>query len=306
MGKIAIVFAGQGAQYPGMGKTLYQSSEAAKKMYDFAQSVRQGTIEQSFEGSDAELRITKNTQPCLYLVDLCAALALKELGVKADGVAGFSLGEIAALAYAGAYSYEEGFKAVCRRAEFMQADAEKHKTAMAAVVKVTSDVVEDLCKDIDNIYPVNYNSPMQTVVAGTSEAIEEFKVKAKEAGARAIDLPVSAAFHSPYMNEAAKGFEKYLSDMKLCRPEITVYSNYSAKPYGEDVLKDLSKQINHPVKWCELIKNMIDDGYTEFIEAGAGKTLCGLIKKISGDVNVYSADDYESVCAAAEAVKNNA
>lgn len=306
MGKIAIVFSGQGAQYPGMGKTLYENCEAAKKLYDFAESIRPGTKEQCFNGSAEELKITKNTQPCLYLVDLCAALALKELGVSADGVAGFSLGEIAALAYAGAYSYEDGFKIVCQRADFMQNASEKHKTAMAAIVKLTSEQVENLCDRENEIYPVNYNSPLQTVVAGACEAIDAFGAKVKEAGGRAIALPVSAAFHSPYMDEAAQNFKDYLLKQSFTEPKIDVYSNYTAKPYSADVLAELSKQINNPVRWCETITNMVNDGYTDFIEAGAGKTLCGLIKKIAPNANVYSAEDYESVKNSSEAVKNNA
>lgn len=306
MGKIAIVFSGQGAQYPGMGKSLYENCDSAKKLYDFAQTVRPGTMEQSFNGTDEELKITKNTQPCLYLADLCSALALKEAGIKADGVAGFSLGEIAALAYAGAYSCEDGFKAVCKRAEFMQQASEKQQTAMAAIVKLNSTQVEDLCKNIDGIYPVNYNSPFQTVVAGTCEAVEKIKPLAKEAGGRAIDLPVSAAFHSPYMDMAAQNFANYLSKLTFNKPEIDVYSNYTATPYGADVMSVLEKQINNPVRWSETILNMVSDGYTDFIEAGAGKTLCGLIKKIAPEVNVYSADGYENAKIAAEAVLGNA
>lgn len=306
MGKIAIVFSGQGAQYSGMGKSLYECSDAAKKLYDFAEELRPGTQKQSFEGTAEELKETKNTQPCLYLVDLCAALALKENGIVADGVAGFSLGEIAALAYANVYSAEKGFEIVCRRGIFMHEAAEKHDTAMAAVLKVDSNTVEALCEGIDNIYPVNYNSPVQTVVAGSKEALEIFKEKAKESGARVLDLPVSAAFHSPYMNEAAETFAEYLNGFEINSPTLPVFANYTAQPYGDDVLSVLTKQMNNPVRWTQIIETMIADGYTDFIEAGAGKTLCGLIKKISSDVGVYSVEDEETLRATVEAVKSNA
>ena len=242
----------------------------------------------------------------MYLVDLCAAAALEERGIKADGVAGFSLGEIAALAYANAYSYEKGFEIVTKRAELMQAAAEEHDTAMAAVLKVDSKTVEALCENIDGIYPVNYNSPVQTVVSGTKEALAEFKIKAAEEKARVIDLAVSAAFHSPYMNNAAEGFAEYLSDLKTDSLRMPVYANYTAQPYDSDIMPVLTKQMNNPVRWCDTVKNMIADGYTDFIEAGAGKTLCGLIKKISSDVRVYSVENEETLNQTIEAVKANA
>ena len=306
MGKIAIVFSGQGAQYSGMGKSLYECSEAAKKLYDFAEEFRPGTMKQSFEGTAEELKETRNTQPCLYLVDLCAALALKENGIVADGVAGFSLGEIAALSYSGVYSPEKGFEIVCQRGVFMQEAAAKYDTAMAAVLKVDSKTVENLCEGIENIYPVNYNSPLQTVVAGSKAAIEELKVKAKAAGARALDLPVSAAFHSPYMDEAAGNFAEFLGGFEMHSPSIPTFANYTAKPYEADVLPVLTKQMNNPVRWIQIIETMIAEGYTDFIEAGAGKTLCGLIKKISADVRVYSVDDEATLKATIEEVKANA
>ena len=306
MGKIAIVFSGQGAQYSGMGKSLFECSDAAKNLYAFAEKFRPGTQKQSFEGTAEELKETKNTQPCLYLVDLCAALALKEKGINADGVAGFSLGEIAALAYSGVYSAETGFEIVCQRGEFMQKAASEHDTAMAAVLKIDSKAVEDLCEGIENLYPVNYNSPLQTVVAGAKQSIEELKSKAKDAGARVLDLPVSAAFHSPYMSSAAESFAEFLQGFEMNAPQMPIYANYTATPYGDDVLPILTKQMNNPVKWTQTINAMIEDGYTDFIEAGAGKTLCGLIKKISPDVRVYSVEDEETLNATVEAVKANA
>lgn len=310
MGKTAIVFSGQGAQYPGMGKSFYENSPTAKKLYDFAEGVRSGTIAQSFEGTAQELCRTENAQPCLYLVDICAALALMEMGVAADGVAGFSLGEIAALAYAGAYSCEEGFSIVTRRAQYMQEAADAHDTSMAAVLKVDSAAVVKMCADIaqggEKIFPVNYNSPVQTVVAGSKDAIAQLKPVAKEQGARVVDLAVGAAFHSPYMDDAAEKFAKYLGEVNLAVPSLPVYANYTAAPYEGETIATLSKQMNNPVRWCDTIKRMCADGYTDFIEAGAGKTLCGLIRKIAPEARVYSAENYEALAEIAEAVKNNA
>lgn len=308
MGKIAIVFSGQGAQYSGMGKSFYENSEAARKLYNFADSCRPGTSEQSFCGTDDELKLTKNTQPCLYLVDMCASLALKELGVTADGVAGFSLGEIAALAYSGAYTPEKGFEIVTKRGLLMQNAAEENDTSMAAVLKCDNTFIEDLCAKIrsegENVYPVNYNSPVQTVIAGTKKAISIFKDNA--ASARIIELAVGAAFHSPFMDNAAFEFAKYLENETLLSPTVPIYSNYTAKPYTGQTIDTLKMQMNNPVRWCDTIKNMVADGYTDFIEAGAGKTLCGLIKKIAPEAKTYSAETYESAVETAKAVKENA
>ena len=305
MGKIAIVFSGQGAQYSGMGKSLYENCNSAKNLYDFAESFRPGTMAQSFSGTDEELKKTANTQPCLYLVDICAALALKEYGINADAVAGFSLGEIAAIAYAGGYSAQKGFEIVTKRGELMQKSAEKYDTAMAAVLKLDSVAVENICASIDDAYPVNYNSPVQTVVAGSKDAITVLKEKVAEHSGRVIDLAVSAAFHSPYMDEASDAFSTYLSEVEASPLLLPVYANKTALTYGENIKDTLAQQIKSPVMWNQTILNMINDGFTDFIEAGAGTTLCGLIKKISPNVRTYSVQDFESLTKTVEAVKAN-
>lgn len=174
MGKIAFVFSGQGAQYSGMGKELYNNSPAAKSVYDMADGIRKGTSAQCFEGTTEELCKTVNTQPCVFTADLAAARFLEEKGVKADCVAGFSLGEIAALAFSGILSDEEAFKLVCKRGELMDKAATENPGAMAAVMKITPEKVEEVCKGFDKTYPVNYNSPAQTVVATTNENAEPF------------------------------------------------------------------------------------------------------------------------------------
>lgn len=183
MGKIAFVFAGQGAQYSGMGQSLCEASPAAQAVFDTADKLRPGTSQQCFTAPAEELSITENTQPCLYCVDLAAAKALEEAGVSPDYVAGFSLGEIAALSFAGVFAPEQGFDFVCRRGKAMQAAGEANPGAMAAVLKLSNQQVEELCAGFEKVWPVNYNCPGQLVCAGEKSQIEEFCKKVEEAGA---------------------------------------------------------------------------------------------------------------------------
>ena len=306
MGKTAFLFAGQGAQYSGMGKSLYESSAAAKTLYNTAEAIRPGTMAQSFSGTDEELKRTENTQPCLYLVDLAAALALEEAGVHADGAAGFSLGEIAALAFAEAYSPADGFRIVSTRGKLMQDASDAAETAMCAVVKLDAETVAKTAAEFEQLYAVNFNCPGQTVVSGLKSSMPAFTEKIKELKGRCIPLAVSAAFHSPFMNGAAEQFGSALAAFSFTAPRIPVYANLNAQPYdGGSIPQTMQQQICSPVRWQTTIENMIADGYTDFIEVGAGKTLSGLVKKISADVKIYNVDSAETLEETVKAVKKS-
>ncbi|MBQ2279046.1 MAG: ACP S-malonyltransferase [Clostridia bacterium] len=295
MSKIAFVFAGQGAQYPGMGQNLCENFRSVKELYDAADAHRPGTSGQSFSGTEAELKQTINTQPCVFLADLAAALALEESGIHADLCAGFSLGELAALACSGVFTHTDAFAAVCERAKCMEKASKEMdgEPAMAAVMKITAEEVEELCRGIDGIYPVNYNSPGQTAVSGTKAGLEAFCEKAK--GVRVMPIPVSGAFHSPYMAQASAEFENTLKKITINKPSVPVYANLTGEPYPEDVVSCLAAQMKSPVRWQTTIERMIADGADIFIECGPGKTLAGLIRRIDKNVKVYSVQDTDSL-----------
>lgn len=292
MGKIGFVFSGQGDQYPGMGKELAQKYPAAAAVYSLCDSIRPGTSEQCFAGTEEELKKTKNTQPCLFAMELAAASVLLEKGITPDAVAGFSLGEVVAATISGIYDSRTGFRLVCKRGELMQHEAEKFDTAMAAVVKLTPEQVQEICGRYSDVYPVNYNCPGQITVSGLSSQMTPFFADVKTAGGRAIPLKVKGAFHSPFMNQAAEAFAKVLTQAEVRKRTIVLYSNMTAMPYTENVTELLSKQICHPVQWEKIIRNMINDGIDAFIEIGPGKTLTNMIKKINPEVKAQSVTEY--------------
>ena len=295
MGKIALVFPGQGAQYAGMAKELYEISGAVKSFLDMAESVRSGTLNQMFNGTEDELKLTSNTQPCLYCADMAAAISLEEAGVKADILAGFSLGEIAALAFSGAVSYEEGFRLVIQRGELMQKASENIDAGMIAVLKLSDKEVISTCSEFNNVYAVNFNCDGQVVVSGDKEELEPFKARIKELGGRAMPLKVGGAFHSPYMQSASEQFAKVLEGVAISEPQKTLFSNFTGKPYAGETKTLLAKQLMNPVLWKNSVEAMIAMGADTFIEVGPGKVLSGLIARISPEVRVFNVEDTASL-----------
>ncbi len=292
MGKIAFVFSGQGDQYPGMGRELAEKYPAAAEVFAMCDRLRPGTSSQCFEGTEEELKETKNTQPCLFAFELAAAMVLHKKGIFADFAAGFSLGEVAAATYTGIFEHETGFQLVCRRGELMQREAEKFDTMMAAVVKLTAQQVEEICQRFSDVYPVNYNAPGQIAVSGLSAQMVNFMAEVKKAGGRAIPLKVKGAFHSPFMEEAALAFAGELEAAPYTKGSVPLYSNMTSAPYTDDVVHLLSRQICSPVKWEQIICNMVAQGADTFIEIGPGKTLANMIKRISPQVAVRTVTEY--------------
>ena len=293
MAKIGIIFPGRGAQYPGMGEKLYEAYPEIRELYENAEKIFPGITEISFHGTADDLKKTENTQPALYLAELSAALILKKNGIEASALAGFSLGEIPALSFGGAFDYIEGFRIVCKRGEFMSADPGV-ETAMAAVLKLDSETVEKICASHSGLYPVNYNCPGQITVSGTKEALNDAKAEFTEAGGRVIPLAVSGAFHSPFMDKASEEFGAFLSTCDIKSPVTTVYANRNAAPY-ENVVETMQAQINHPVLWEKTVRAMAESGVDTFIEVGPGQTLSKFVQKTVPGAKTYHAETPEEI-----------
>ena len=292
MGGVAFVFSGQGDQFPGMGQELFERYPEARQVFEQCDALRPGTSRQCFSGTAEELKETVNTQPCLFAMELAAYQVLLRKGIRPDAVAGFSLGEVAAATAAGCFDLTTGFRLVCKRGALMQAEAEKFDTAMAAVVKLSAGETARLCEHYDGLYPVNFNCPGQTTVSGLASQMAAFSAEVKVAGGRAIPLKVKGAFHSPFMAEAARAFALELEQTDRKPGEIPLYSNVTAAPYDGDPASLLAKQIESPVRWETLIRNMIASGIDTFVEMGPGRTLTNLIHKIDAGVQAYTVTDY--------------
>lgn len=280
----AYVFPGQGAQFVGMGKDLYESNALAKELFDKANEILGYSITDiMFNGSDEDLKQTKVTQPAVFLHSVISALCLGD-EFKPDMVAGHSLGEFSALVACGCLSFEDGLRLVYARAMAMQACCEKVPGTMAAIINLPDETIEKVCSEIEGVVvPVNYNSPGQVVISGEVEAIKEACTKLKEAGAkRALKLAVGGAYHSPLMEPAAVELSAAIEKAEFKTPRCPIYQNVDAKPYTdpEQIKKNLLAQLTAPVRWTQTVINMIGDGMNEFQECGPGQVLTGLIGRI--------------------------
>ncbi len=279
----AYVFPGQGAQFVGMGKDLYESNEQARELFERANEILGFRITDiMFEGTAEDLKQTKVTQPAVFLHSVISALVL---GVEPEMVAGHSLGEFSALVVAKVLSFEDGLRLVAARAMAMQKACELNPSVMAAVLGLPDEKVEEVCATIDGVVvPANYNCPGQLVISGSNEAIDAACEKMKEAGAkRAMKLPVGGAFHSPLMEPARVELEAAIRATTYNTPICPVYQNVDAKPYTdpEELKRNSIAQLTGPVRWTQTVQNMVADGASSFRELGPGTVLQGLIKKIA-------------------------
>ena len=288
--KKAYVFPGQGAQFSGMGKDLYDNVPQAKELFDKANEILGFDItEIMFNGTAEELKQTKVTQPAVFLHSVILA---QSLGIEPDATAGHSLGEFSALVAAGALSFEDGLRLVAKRAEAMQKACEMQPGTMAAIIGLDDKTIENVCEEIDGVVvAANYNCPGQLVISGSLEAVNAACDKLKETGARrALVLPVGGAFHSPLMEPARKELEQAIAEAPFRTPKCPIYQNVDAKPHTdpEEIKRNLIAQLTAPVRWTYIVRNMIADGFADFTELGPGSVLQGLIKKTDANVAVES------------------
>lgn len=285
MALIASVFPGQGAQFVGMGRDLYDSNAQAKQLFEEANKILGFQITDIiFEGTEEELKQTKVTQPAVFIHSYISAVVSEE-GTKADMMAGHSLGEFTALAAAGALSYEDALRLVSKRAMAMQKACELQPSTMAAIIGLQDKQVEELCASVEGetVILANYNSPEQSVISGSVAGVNKVCELAKEAGAkRALPLNVSGAFHSPFMESARESLEAAIRETSFSQPSCPIYQNVDALPHTnpEEIRDNLIKQLTAPVRWTQTVLNMHKDGAETFVEYGPGKVLQGLIKRI--------------------------
>ncbi len=289
----AYVFPGQGAQFVGMGKDLYENSELAKELFEKANEILGFRItDLMFEGTDEDLKQTKVTQPAIFLHSVILAKVMGE-NFKPEMTAGHSLGEFSALVATGALTFEDGLKLVSKRALAMQKACEIEPSTMAAIIGLEDEVVEKVCNDIDEIVvPANYNTSGQLVISGSIAGVDKACVKLTELGAkRALKLPVGGAFHSPLMEPARLELEAAINETNVFTPICSIYQNVTAKAEtNPEAIKDnLKKQLTASVKWTQTVQNMIASGASSFTEVGPGTALQGMIKKVDRTMPCESA-----------------
>ena len=288
----AYVFPGQGAQFAGMGKELYERFSEARDLFEQANDILGFRItDVMFDGTDEDLRQTKVTQPAIFLHSVILSKTIGDF--HPDMVAGHSLGEFSALVANGALSFEDGLKLVLQRATAMQKACEAEPSTMAAILGLEDVVVEKVCNEIDDIVvPANYNSPGQIVISGSITGIDlAINALSAKGAKRALKLKVGGAFHSPLMEPARIDLKAAIEDTPFNVPVCPVYQNFTARPSTEPkvIKSNLIAQLTSPVRWTQTVRNMLRDGATTFIEVGPGTVLQGLIKKVNPDVETFSA-----------------